>query len=100
MDNNVKLLSGHRDLTQEEHDLIDEIKQLEAQCLKAVDKVSKQRSMQLRRAHDNPDEVFRHSLSESARWIATAQQDIQTGFMALVRAVAKPQPIQLEDSDG
>jgi hypothetical protein len=44
---------------------------------------------------ENPAQILvdnkaRHAIAEPLRWAAIAKTDIQTGFMALVRAVAQP----------
>ena len=72
MDNQHKLIKGYRDLSQEEIDLMNQIKndlgtQLETMINTLMD-------------HPNTDK----------RWVAIAKTDFQTGLMALVRSIAKP----------
>lgn len=35
-------------------------------------------------------EVFEHDVSVDKRWLAIAKTDLQKGFMALTRSIAKP----------
>jgi hypothetical protein len=71
MDNQHKLITGYRDLTQQEIDLMNEIK-AEGERLDALfAKVA-------RECQFDP------------RWAAIAKTDLQTGLMALTRAVARP----------
>ncbi|MGM0783888.1 MAG: DUF7681 family protein [Pseudomonadota bacterium] len=88
MDNQHQKISGYRDLTQDEIDLMNEAKALEAQILafhgKIQDTLSAQASI--------PEERDRQVAANAFRWHAIARTDIETGFMALVRAIAQPQP--------
>lgn len=71
MDNQHKLISGYRDLSKEEIDTINEIKYL---ATKVGDLIIKVQTIQ----------------DVDQRWAAIGKTDLQTGFMALTRAVAKP----------
>lgn len=66
-----KHIKGYRDLTQAEIDLMNEIKAKGAELGGLVDKL---------RVHDGIDQ----------RWVSIGQTDLQTGIMAMVRAVAQP----------
>lgn len=71
MDNQHKLIKGYRDLTKEEIDAINKIKsaaELHGELIAGIEKLP---------------EVDK-------RWLAIARTDLQTGFMALTRAVARP----------
>lgn len=81
-------ISGYRDLTQAEIDLMNEAKALEAKCLALHKKIGDRLGDQ---ALDPSDHV-RLEMSQATRWHAIARTDIETGFMALVRAVAQPLP--------
>lgn len=73
MENQHRLIKGYRDLTQDEIDLMNEIK-AEGERLRAlVVKVS------------NTPEVVDHE------WVDIAATDFRRGLMALVRAVARPE---------
>ncbi len=89
MDNQHKQISGYRDLTQEEIDLMNEAKDLEAQCLALHRKIMDHLNGQdLRRE----EEFFRQMAAEPHRWLLNGKDNIEFGFMALIRAVAQPQP--------
>ena len=72
MDNQHKKIKGYRDLSQKEIDLMNEIKIVGEHVRVLCEKVDD---------HPNRD----------GRWCAIATTDLQKGFMALVRAVAKPE---------
>lgn len=67
-----KAIKGYRDLSQEEIDLMNEIKQKEAELGKLFQKM-------------------RESGTIDRRWLSIAQTDLEKGFMAAVRSVAQPQ---------
>ena len=90
MDNQHRKISGYRDLTQDEIDLMNEAKALEAKCLALHAKIG----TALHRQSNSGDgaEHTRLDKARACRWHAIARTDIETGFMALVRAIAQPQP--------
>jgi len=71
MENQHKHIKGYRDLTQAEIDLMNEIKAKSEELGALVDKV---------RATPGID----------SRWVSIGATDLQTGMMALTRAVAQP----------
>lgn len=71
MDNQHKLIKGYRDLTEQEIALMNEIKEKGAEIEELINKL-------------------RTDQSVDPRWLAIGQTDMQTGLMALTRAVAKP----------
>ena len=71
MDNQHRQIKGYRELTQEEIDLMNEIKTKGAELGELVQKL---------RASDGLDQ----------RWVSIGATDLQTGLMALTRAVAHP----------
>ncbi len=75
MENQHRLIAGYRDLSSEEIDLMNEIKSTAAQVGALVGRVEG--------ACPGFD-------GEARRWAAIAKPDLQKGFMALVRAVARP----------
>lgn len=83
-------ISGYRDLTQDEIDLMNEAKALEAQVLAFHAKVEKKLDDQMR-LHHHVDQI-RALRAHARRWHSIARTDIETGFMALVRSIAQPQP--------
>lgn len=72
MDNQHQKISGYRDLSQGEIDLMNEIKQKATEVGILCDKLKL------------PDYFA------DQRWVAIGTTDLQKGFMSLVRAIAKP----------
>ncbi len=72
MENQHRQISGYRELSQSEIDLMNEGKELEKKCLEFLNKVD---------AHPDTDK----------RCSALARTNIQQGFMWGIRAVARPQ---------
>jgi len=70
-------ITGYRSLTKVELDLINESKELAGLVGKFVDKLALMPSSE--------------TLVVDMRWVAIGKTDLQTGFMALVRAIAKPE---------
>lgn len=71
MDNQHRMIKGYRELSQAEIDLMNEIKTLAAHVGLVVEKLQ---------AAEPLDQ----------RWVAIGKTHLQQGFMALTRAVAKP----------
>jgi hypothetical protein len=71
MENQHRLIKGYRELSQEEIDLMNDIKQV-GQTLETL----------IQRLLDVD--------STDKRWVNIGRTDCQTGIMALVRSVAKP----------
>ena len=65
-------ITGYRDLTDNEIETINLIKKLAAQVGEVVD-------------------VMQEATESDKRWVAIAKTDLQKGFMALIRSVAKPE---------
>lgn len=84
MENQHRKITGYRELTQDEIDLMNEIKAHGAASQGLINKVTALES-------NGFIADANHSISEPMRWIAIAKTDFQTGLMALTRAVAKPQ---------
>lgn len=88
MENQHRKISGYRELSQQEIDLMNEAKELEAQCLALHQRIGDRLGEQALDPSDHP----RLENAQARRWHSIARTDIETGFMALVRAVAQPQP--------
>ena len=88
MDNQHQKISGYRDLTQDEIDLMNEAKDLEAKILAFHRKVGDALAQQ----SQDESERLRRADAQATRWHAMARTDIEKGFMALVRSIAQPQP--------
>lgn len=78
MENQHQKIKGYRDLSQEEIDLMNEIKAKGAELSVLLTKV-------------NLYAVPAFQGSDPQRWLAIAKTDFQTGIMALTRAVAQPE---------
>ena len=77
MQNQHTLIKGYRDLTQDEIDLMNEIKNKGNEVGALCNKLAQI-------AKEDP-------AGPDPRWVAIAQTDLQKGFMGLVRSVAKPE---------
>ena len=71
MDNQHKKIKGYRDLSQEEIDLMNEIKIKGAELGSVIEKLEQLEST-------------------DKRWVSIGKTDIQKGLMSLTRSVAKP----------
>lgn len=97
MKNQHTKIKGYRDLSQEEIDLMNEIKTIGPQVQAIIEKVQKHIATQRykckcdagQQVHDI-DEWDRLELATPERFAAMAKTDFQTGLMYLVRAVAQP----------
>lgn len=78
MDNQHKKIKGYRDLSEEEIALMNEAKELASKVGDFVDKVQT--------LSDGSDV----KITIDRRWLAIGRTDLQTGFMALIRSVARP----------
>ena len=74
MENQHRKITGYRDLSQAEIDLMNEIKAEGVRLQELVDKATTSGAIG----------------ADTHRWCAIAKTDFQTGLMALTRAVAKP----------
>lgn len=72
MENQHRLITGYRDLDENEVRLMNEIKAVAAKVEALVDEIHGTKGVDI-------------------RWAAIAETDLQKGFMALVRSVAKPE---------
>lgn len=114
MENQHQKIKGYRDLSQEEIDLMNRIKEkgaellaLQAELTGRLDTDTEYKLANARRSiegkeyegrpynvyNGNSDECHEYRRFEAAeplRWATIGKIDIQTGIMALVRAVAQP----------
>ena len=105
MENQHRKIKGYRELSQEEVDLMNRIKEkgaellaLQAELVGRLDtdlEVKKAAAFNSKFApndfaSDECQELERFKAAEPLRWAAIGKTDIQTGIMALVRAVAQP----------
>ena len=90
-----KKIKGYRDLSQEEIDLMNEIKAKAEEVGDLVIKLKTVRDSAYRHTCDGvpierTDNLTFEQGDESARCLDIARKDLQTGFMWFVRAVALP----------
>ena len=78
MDNQHKRIKGYKDLTQDEIDLMNEIKEKGAEVGALINKLEGLNS-----------DTGGHAID--MRWMNIGKTDLQKGFMALTRSVAKPE---------
>jgi hypothetical protein len=71
MENQHQKISGYRELSQDEIDLMNEVKAKGVELGELVEKI---------KANESTDK----------RWVSIGATDLQTGLMALVRSIAKP----------
>ncbi|HHL0959905.1 TPA: hypothetical protein ACQVH3_004679 [Serratia marcescens] len=97
MENQHRKISGYRELSQDEIDLMNRIKAKGQELLllqeELADLLHKQQRLKCDTAIDDPAksaEFYRFMAAEPLRWAGIGKTDIQTGIMALVRAVAQP----------
>ena len=104
MENQHRKITGYRELSAEEIDLMNRIKAKGAELLALQAELVTLLEAQHRskkggnlfsespysNAADQRAELKRFEAAEPMRWAAIAKTDIQTGIMALVRAVAQP----------
>lgn len=97
MDNQHRKISGYRELSQEEVDLMNRIKAkgaellaLQAELNDMLIQQGREKGMNAAENTDDHAELARFCAADPLRWADVGKIDIQTGIMALVRAVAQP----------
>lgn len=74
LENQHRQISGYRELSQEEIDLMNKVKETSSAIGEVVGELENQAE----------------TLGLDLRWLAIGKTDLQTGFMALVRSIAQP----------
>lgn len=95
MENQHRKISGYRELSQDEIDLMNEIKALGPQIEIVIKKVQEHHVNQRKHltklsGQDFVDEIGRLDAATPERFLALAKTDIQVGLMELTRSVAQP----------
>ena len=85
MENQHRQIKGYRELTAEEIEFMNKIKQKAAEVGSLVAEMEQTVSAQMARGSNAVD-----SIVFDPRWIAIGKTELQQGFMALTRAVARP----------
>lgn len=83
-------ITGYRTLNAEELALINKIKEAGERLDDLCFEVRAFVENQMVQPSEEASERFRLAASEPLRWLAIGRTDLQTGLMALIRAVAKP----------
>lgn len=93
MDNQHRQIKGYRELNQGEIDLMNKIKTKGQELNELINEVKTHVANQIGPARETQTdaEVERLNRSEPMRWANIAKTDLQTGLMALTRAVAQPE---------
>ena len=82
MENQHRKITGYRELSQDEIDLMNEIKAFGKELEVLIDKIIFN--------IDNANEVYGSPDVDAYRWASIGRTDLQTGLMALTRAIARP----------
>lgn len=90
MDNQHRKISGYRELTQAEIDLMNKIKALGPQIEAVLVEVANHVTAQWSVAWQAEDERERLQMAGPDYWLGQARGDLQVGLMKLTRAVAQP----------
>lgn len=85
MDNQHQLIKGYRDLTAEEIALINEVKALAESTRELVERAARLPATPLAEG-DGPPTVT----TDPGRAVSIARTELQTGFMWLIRSIARP----------
>ena len=80
MENQHKLIKGYRDLSQEEIDLMNEGKELASSVGEWIKKLEKST------VNVNGVNIY----IADKRWLEIGKTDLQKGFMATIRSIARP----------
>lgn len=98
MENQHRKISGYRELSQKEIDLMNGVKALGPQLEALISKINLHLTEQMNNTVvqdmipvvTNQEEFDRLKSAEPHRWVNIAKADFQTGLMALTRAIAQP----------
>ena len=89
MDNQHRKIKGYRELSQEEIDTMNRVKELGAEVGELVNEMKRSltKTEKVNGDGENYDTMVD---THDRRWLEIAQTDLQKGFMALTRSIAKP----------
>lgn len=85
MDNQHKLIKGYRDLSAEEINSMNKMKELAAKVGEACLDL---REVIMKMPRDTVEQ--RADFAEALRWLDAGELQIQQGFMAVIRSIARP----------
>ena len=90
MENQHRKISGYRELTQEEVDLMNKVKEIGDHIEEVLREVNLSIISQYHLAKDDSAELKRLEGAEPSRWLSISKTHFQEGLMAATRAVAQP----------
>ncbi len=90
MENQHKKISGYRELTQEEIDLMNRIKAFGPELEKLVSDLSTYLIEQDRAIRGHEEEYARLDSADPFTWLHEGKSSLQKGLMFLTRSVAQP----------
>lgn len=90
MENQHRKISGYRELSQEEIDLMNEIKALGPKMEILIEKIQLHIDMQYAAMLEDPSAVDPLDHATPLRWLNIGKTELQQGLMALTRSVAQP----------
>lgn len=90
MENQHRKISGYRELSQEEIDLMNEIKALGPKMEILIERIQLHIDMQYAASIEDCPEKDRLALATPLRWLSIGKTELQQGLMALTRSVAQP----------
>ena len=83
-------ITGYRQLTEAEAALMNEAKALAEQCGALIAKLRAYVPQNMSGPVGGETEAFKPGATLDQRWISIGATDLQTGFMAVVRGIARP----------
>ena len=97
MENQHRKIAGYRELSQAKIDLMNRIKakggellELQSELIQMLIQQGRDKAADAASNTDCDAELERFQAAEPVRWASIGKTNIQTGIMALVRAVAQP----------
>lgn len=102
MNNQHQKISTYRDLIEQEIELMNELKMLEAQTLDKIEEIGAMRQAQKdyllspETFGNKVDGLYLKQLDESHRCLSLAKTNLQQGFMWGVRGVALPDTLEIK----
>lgn len=88
-----EMISGYRALDEQEIDMMNQVKEYEAEGLALLDEIGSVLTDQfeaLTMAEGDSSELHRLQAAEPLRWLAIGRTHLQQASMAVVRSIAQP----------
>lgn len=90
MDNQHKKITGYRDLSQEEIDLMNEVKEHAEATRHLVHRIEMVLIKQSQERTESQVEPPHSVVTEPLHWMKEGRTDLQKGYMSPVRSIAQP----------